>query len=245
MNEDNESHLPADLQGIADALVTHRDVADGHLLERTQRRLRRPPRSRLPRPRTVTGVALASALGLNAIGMFGSNIMNLPASLTLASTQSAAIQQYCPTGTSISFRWHYADPLKSTGSSWSGTGSTQCLHTVQIPGSMEGDLKVSAGTTMRFGYDLTIPGNNKSVQVKVTNAHIVFVVHCANGSTPSQSSWTVTMPDQVFTFTGSEWEASGDQSSLLTYQGTASVPAFCGTGQVRFDAGGTFYATTS
>lgn len=36
---------------------------------------------------------------------------------------------------------------------------------------------------------------------------------------------------------------SGDQSSLLAYQGSIAVPDLCGGGQLRLDQGGTFTAS--
>ena len=148
----------------------------------------------------------------------------------------------CPQGTKANFRWHYS--ANGSAGSWSGTQSAVCPNSLTMgPQAMEGDLKVSPGTTLKVGYDFTVPGNSASFSVTVSNPQVVFVVACVSGATPSASTFTVAMPTQSYGVTNSQWYPSGDQSSPLVYQGSTAVPDLCGGGQLRLNQGGTFTAT--
>jgi hypothetical protein len=113
------------------------------------------------------------------------------------------------------------------------------------PQAMEGDLRVSPGTTLKTGYDLTIPGNNSSLWVTTSDLAVVFAVRCVSGATPTASTLTVSMPPQAYYITNSQWYPSGDQSSPLVYQGSVAVPNLCGGGQLRLNLGGKFTAGIS
>jgi len=139
------------------------------------------------------------------------------------------------------FRWHYS--ANGTSGSWSATTSQSCGTFSMGPQSMEGDLKVSPGDTLEAGYDFKVNGPASSVSV--TNAQVLFTARCADGSTPTQGSFAVPLPDQTYTISGGDWTPSGDQHSPLVYQGSISVPDLCHGGQVRLDKGGTFSATLS
>ena len=107
---------------------------------------------------------------------------------------------------------------------------------------MEGDLKVTPGTTLTAGYDLTSPGNNATFSVTVSNPQVVFVLNCVSGASPSQSTLTLPMPTTAYSVTGSAWVPSGDQSSALVYQGSVVIADVCGGGQVRLNKGEAFSA---
>ena len=152
----------------------------------------------------------------------------------------------CPPGTSIHIRWHYS--ANGSSGSWSATTGFRCPGAVSMgPQSMEGNLQVAPGATLKAGYDFTIPGDNNPVTVTFTNPKVTFTnVKCASGATPSTSTITVPMPTQSYTSTnGGNWYPSGDQSSSLVYQGSISVPDVCNGGNVSFQNGGTFTATIS
>ena len=113
------------------------------------------------------------------------------------------------------------------------------------PQAMEGDLKVSPGTTLMAGYDFTVPGNSASFPLTVNNPRVVFTVNCVSGATPTQPTLTVKMPTQTYSVTNSQWYPSGDQHSPLVYQGSITVPDLCQGGQLRLNQGGTFTASIS
>jgi hypothetical protein len=148
----------------------------------------------------------------------------------------------CPPGTKANFRWHYS--ANGSSGSWSGTKSTVCPNSLTMgPQAMEGDLKVSPGTTLEAGYDFTVPGNHASFPLTVNNPQVIFAVRCVSGATPSAATFTVTMPTQTYSVTNDQWYPSGDQHSPLVYQGSITVPDLCGGGQLRLNQGGTFTAT--
>jgi hypothetical protein len=150
----------------------------------------------------------------------------------------------CPPGTKANFRWHYS--ANGSAGSWSGTKSAVCPASLTMgPQAMEGDLKVSPGTTLKVGYDFTVPGNHASFSLTVGNPQVVFAVACVSGAAPSASTFTVGMPTQTYAVTSDQWYPSGDQSSPLVYQGSIAVPDLCGGGQLRLNQGGTFTATVS
>jgi hypothetical protein len=109
---------------------------------------------------------------------------------------------------------------------------------------MEGSLKVNPGSTIKVGYDLTVPGNNSKIAFTVNSPSIVFSVRCVYGS-PSSGSFTATLPSQTYTFSDSGWYPSGNQSGSENYQGSATVPNLCHGGQLLLSAGGTYSTSTS
>ena len=150
----------------------------------------------------------------------------------------------CPQGTKVNFRWHYS--ANGSSGSWSGTKTVVCPGSLTIgPQAMEGDLKVSPGTTLKAGYDFTVPGNSSSFSLTVNSPQVVFAVSCVSGATPSSPTLTVSMPTTTYSVTNSQWIPSGDQSSPLVYEGSVTVPNLCGGGQLRLNQGGTFTASVS
>jgi len=150
----------------------------------------------------------------------------------------------CPSGTKANVRWHYS--ANGSSGSWSGTQSAVCPSSLTMgPQAMEGDLKLSPGTTLQVGDDFTVPGNHASFSLTVNNPQVVFAVRCVSGATPSASTFTVPMATQTYALTNDQWYPSGDQHSPLVYQGSIAVPDLCAGGQLRLDQGGTFTASVS
>lgn len=256
-----EEHLPKDVGEVADALRAGRAVADGPLLERVLRKVEKTPRRARGRLRPSWVIVRVTGV-LAAVGLVGSVATNFSLAQMVTSLASAtsytltppAAVTYCPNGTKANFRWHYIGQNSNgsfTSGSWSGTGGVTCPDdNVSLgPQAMEGDLKVAPGSTLKVGYDLTVPGLSSPVTINVTNPKVVFSnVHCASGATPTQSSFTVTMPDAIYHLTTTDWYPSGDQHSPLVYEGSILVPNLCPGGtdhRVRLDKGGTFSATVN
>jgi hypothetical protein len=151
----------------------------------------------------------------------------------------------CPAGTKANFRWHYT--ANGSAGGWSGTATQACPATATMgPQAMDGNLQLAPDATLKAGYDFTLPGDNNSVFVTSTQAKVTFKVKCANGMTPTTSTVTVPMPGRTYQSTnGGTWYPSGDQSSLLVYQGSISVPNVCNGGTISFQGGGTFSANIS
>jgi DNA-directed RNA polymerase specialized sigma24 family protein len=149
----------------------------------------------------------------------------------------------CPAGIKANFRWHYT--ANGSAGGWSGTATQACPGSVTMgPQAMDGNLRATPGTTLQAGYDLTVPGNSKSLTMTVSAAHVTFAVSCVSGSAPSAPTISVALQAQTYQITSAQWYPSGDQSSPLVYQGSVAVPALCGPGgEISLARGGTFTAT--
>lgn len=116
--------------------------------------------------------------------------------------------------------------------------------TLTISGSMEGNLPIHPGDTLKAGYDFTVPGGPPAADtVSVTNGTVVVYAQCQNGTS---SPLTISLPNQSYTVPqgdGGDWFPSGDQQSSLVYQGSITVPStFCGGQQGHAPQGATFTA---
>jgi hypothetical protein len=114
--------------------------------------------------------------------------------------------------------------------------------TVTITGSMEGNLPVHPGDTLRAGYDFTIPGTHPAATVRVFDASVSLTVDCPGGSTVPV---TIPLPAQFYTIPANspDWFPSGDQQSPLVYQGSVTVPTTLCAGQTgHAPQGATFTA---
>ena len=107
---------------------------------------------------------------------------------------------------------------------------------------MEGDLKLAPGTTLKSGYDFTLPGNNRRSTSRSRIRRSSSPSAASPGATPSQPTLTVPMGSATYTAPDSQWYPSGNQQSALVYQGAIAVPDLCSGGKVRFDKGGAFSA---
>jgi hypothetical protein len=111
------------------------------------------------------------------------------------------------------------------------------------PQAMEGALHLTPGTTIKAGYDFTLPGNHNSLYLHVTSAKLTFTgVRCTSNATPSATSFTLYFPTQAYQVTDDQWYPSGDQHSSLVYQGQTSVPNLCDGAALDLSHGATFTA---
>jgi len=107
---------------------------------------------------------------------------------------------------------------------------------------MEGAIKISAGDWVNGGYSfktnfigtITIAGN-----VSITG-------RCIGGTMPSD---TLVVPLTTMTFnarSGADWLPTGDQNSVLSWQGSIRAPStLCGGGQLDASKGAVFEAYIS
>ena len=115
-------------------------------------------------------------------------------------------------------------------------------QSVTIGGSMEGNLAIYPGDTIRSGYDFSMPGNHPGATVTVSSGVAQMNVVCPDGSAQTLS---ITFPEQSYTVgvNDASWYPSADQSSLLVYQGTTMAPAsLCGGRPGYAPNGATFAA---
>jgi PKD repeat protein len=139
----------------------------------------------------------------------------------------------------LNIRFHYSD---NTSGSWSatvaGAASSTNPATVTISGSMEGNLPVNPGDTVRAGYDFSLPGTHPASIVTVTGGSVNMNISCPNGTT---QMLTISLPAQTYSIAANDnsWHPSGDQSSSLVYQGSTTAQT-CSGGQAP--SGATFTA---
>ena len=76
----------------------------------------------------------------------------------------------------------------------------------------------------------------------VANGKAVFPVTCVSGATPSASSFTLNLANQIAPLDNNSWNPSSNKNDPATYQGTGTVPDLCGGGQVKLNQGGSFSA---
>jgi hypothetical protein len=119
-----------------------------------------------------------------------------------------------------------------------------CSAGVSISGSMEGNLPVNPGDTIKAGFDFTVPGSHAADTVTFSNVSVTLPVQCPNGST---DTLTIPIPNQTITDPandGGDWFPSGDQNSPLVYQGSITAPSnLCGGEQGHAPQGATFTAS--
>jgi K319-like protein len=158
-----------------------------------------------------------------------------------SATLSTLVYATCPVKGKVNVRWHYS--VGGPGG-WSGVASSDCADgSVRSDRqAMEGDLRLTPGTLVKAGYDLSLPGNKLPSTAVVLSPTVTFTVRCASGSTPSASTFAIALGTQSYDASGPGWFPSAEQKSPLVYQGSAAVPDLCGGGTVRLDRGGTFTA---
>ena len=122
------------------------------------------------------------------------------------------------------------------------TPTEACTATSTISGSMEGNLPIHPGDTIKAGFDFTIPGNHAADTVTFSNVMVTLSIKCPSGPPVPV---TITMPNQMFTDLAgnTNWLPSGNQSSPLVYQGSFTTPStLCGGQTGHAPAGATFSA---
>jgi len=105
---------------------------------------------------------------------------------------------------------------------------------------MEGNLPIPAGSTVRAGYDFTMPGNHPDAHVTFMNGSVTVHVTCPDNSV---HPLTISLPTQTHDdpLNSNAWYPSGDQSKPSVYQGSL-VSKVCGTQTGHAPQGATFTA---
>jgi hypothetical protein len=205
--------------------------------------------SNAPNPSTV---GQAVAVGVKVTGN-GTPTGNVTVTATLASSSVSCTATLssgagtCSVTLPTAGIWTLTAAYGGDGNFGTSTsaGVSQTVNPVGVsltmgPQAMEGNLQLSAGTTLEVGYDFTMPGNHPAATVSFFGAQVTFAWKCVSGS--GSGTLVVPMANQSYTDTqnSSAWYPSGVQNSSLVYQGSIAVPNVCSGGSVSFQAGGTF-----
>ena len=143
-------------------------------------------------------------------------------------------------------KWFAVDPKGNTSAVQSATyyvipqtSPTSTTHAQAI-----GNGKVAPGSTLTAGYDFTLPGKHPATDVLFVDGQVTFEATCASGS--GGGTITVPLPNQAYPVAEDShaWVPSGDHNSVLTSQGSITVPDLCGGGELRLGKG-TFSARCS
>ncbi|MGZ4196956.1 MAG: hypothetical protein ACXVFQ_11515 [Solirubrobacteraceae bacterium] len=258
-----ESHLPEDLQSLADALRENRSTADGHLLERVQRRVHEKPARRRGR-RLLTGraagivtLALAAVLGarlthVNVAQAFATVVSNISSPSSTQNNGTPVGDVYCGPGSgtgssgwSPTFRWHYGG-IPGADNGWSPSVQASCPSgnlSIRFNG---GSVTVNPGNPINFGYDFH-QANKPAFTLMVFNPSIAFTYKCGNG--PTQTFVPSAVNPETWTggtyhapANNPDWIPTQDKNDPSGFQGTLTVPALCGAGKPVTFTGGTFSA---
>jgi hypothetical protein len=117
------------------------------------------------------------------------------------------------------------------------------------PQAMQGDLKVTAGDWLNVGFQVSYPGQHPALTVNLQNNTFTFAVNCVDNSTPTQSTFVVTAPNQSYSVPANNTGSfpAGGGAAAATYQGGAQLPALCGSkaNNIELKTGGTFTSLLS
>ena len=252
MHDDSfDSNLPDDLRSIADALSREREVADGHLLERVLRRVTATPRERRRRRfvsvRTVVTMGIA-AMCLIGVRLSGTSVSGAAATLVATITSgtsnstsgSAADMVYgnCGAGTATgssgwapTFRFHFGN-VPGADNGWSASVQPSCPSGA-LTISLNDPLSLAPGTNLGGGYDFHTSGSPPPYTMTATSPTIVFSkITCANGTKPTQSTLTMSIPSGSYASSANNWVPTDDKSAAAGFQGSLVIPALCGKSNV-------------
>ncbi len=133
-----------------------------------------------------------------------------------------------------------SDPSGFFGDTWVFPFCPSFVGSATISGSMEGNLAINPGDTVKAGYNFTIPGSHPANIITAISGNVTLPVSCPNGST---QTLTIDLPRQSYNVAQNDnrWFPSGNQSSSLVYQGSVTAPTtLCGGVQGHAPKGATF-----
>jgi hypothetical protein len=114
------------------------------------------------------------------------------------------------------------------------------------PSSMEGHLKITAGTWFNGGYSFKFNSNTHLATQFTVNAKVEVTVSCPYGGGPGG---TILIPLGTVTYNvpagNTNWLPTGDANSILSWMGAVHTPDLCGGFPMDNARGGVFTATVS
>ncbi len=112
---------------------------------------------------------------------------------------------------------------------------------------MEGSLtNIRPGDWISGGYDFTIPGSHPQRTVTVTNATVTLPVYCPQGG-GAGGNIVINLPNATYTDSANNnnWSPTGDQNSVLSWEGAVQAPDLCGGKPMANQSGAIYNATTN
>jgi hypothetical protein len=119
---------------------------------------------------------------------------------------------------------------------WVGYGPTACPGgsfnlCIPVQGANEG-VTAMPGGLVRAGYSLEVSGSSQPATIVVSKGYEELTVTCANHNTPLQGFITVPMPQASYGGPFTTWTPSGNESSIVSYEGSVAMPDLCGGTQM-------------
>ena len=185
-------------------------------------------------PVTYTFMATADANGYVNETVPG---LNIPGGCT-NSTVTITITAFNVSGDSTNTTQLFPQPVNYVCAFVPPPGKTFSIG----PSSMEGNINMRPGDWVSGGYDFTFPGSHIATTVTVT-ATVTVPFRCANGTT---GQFVVNLGTDSYNVSANnnQWIPTGDQNSILSWDGAVQAPAGCGAGNVMNNSTGAIFTAT-
>ncbi len=132
------------------------------------------------------------------------------------------------------------------------TGSLSCGSppvgkTFSMSNSMEGDLaNIRPGDWISGGYSFKFVTSNHAATTYTVTTSVTLPVYCPDGG-GSGGNIVIPLGTQTYNISAGDtsWHRTGDQNSILSWEGAVQAPDLCSGNRMRNQIGATFTATVS
>lgn len=107
------------------------------------------------------------------------------------------------------------------------------------PAVTEGELLASPGDWVSVGWHFRYEDDHPASTVTFRDTVFTFAVGCADGSTPTSRTWTITAGDVRYhaPLNNASWIPSEREEAAASYQVAARIPPLCGSRSARIGLG--------
>jgi hypothetical protein len=126
-------------------------------------------------------------------------------------------------------------------------GSTPPGKTFSMKNSMEGDLAhIMPGDWISGGYSFKFTDSHHAATTYTVTTSITLPVYCPDGGGPG-GNILIPLGTQTIDIPAGDtnWKRTGDQNSILTWEGAVQAPNLCSGNRMRNQIGATFTSTVS
>jgi hypothetical protein len=134
-----------------------------------------------------------------------------------------------------------------SGSTVLDCGGTPNGKTFSIKNSMEGDLAhILPGDWISGGYSFKFVDSKHGATSYTVTSSITLPVYCPDGGGPG-GNIVIPLGTQILPIAAGDtnWKRTGDQNSILSWEGAVQAPNLCGGNRMRNQIGATFTNTVS
>ena len=119
--------------------------------------------------------------------------------------------------------------------------------TFSMSNSMEGDLaNIRPGDWISGGYSFKFTSSSHAATSYTVTTSVTLPVYCPDGGGPGGNIF-IPLGTQTFSIAAGDtsWHRTGDQNSILAWEGAVQAPDLCSGNRMRNQIGATFTATVS